>query len=140
MSPSYRAAHSGTAPFFSQDDLYLFRDHDDRDIPLETLIALPPPADAAQSFYTVVVSLVYHITDLGREASSKLTGVRARTADRINEAFVADYLKRVDLACSVLPELERRAKFFKKNLPPSRPGQNIGMIVRSLPVTLFSLM
>lgn len=136
----HRAAHSGSAPFFSQDDLHLLRDHDDSDLPLETLIALPPPSDPAQSFYTTVVSLVYHITELGREASSKLTGVRARTADRIDEAFVADYLKRVDLACSVLPELERRAKLFNKNRPPSRSGENIGMIVRSLPVTLFSLM
>jgi hypothetical protein len=127
------------APSFSDDDLYQLREHGDRDISLEKALALPPDPDPIQRFWKLLVPFMHHVTNLARETSSKLTGVRARAAERIDEDFAADFLARVDVAVGGVPELLRRAKFFE-NVPKERAGQDVGTIVRSLRVTLYNLM
>ncbi|ORY91448.1 hypothetical protein BCR35DRAFT_298608 [Leucosporidium creatinivorum] len=133
------AANTGTAPSFSDDDLYQLREHGDRDVSLEKALALPPLADPIVSFWTLLIPFMHHVTNLARDTSSKLTGVRARAAERIDEDFAADFLARVDVGVNAVPEVVRRSKFFV-NLPKGRAGQDVGTIVRSLRVTLYNLM
>lgn len=135
----HRAANTGTAPSFSDDDLYQLREHGDRDVSLEKALALPPLADPIQGFWKLLVPFMHHITNLARETSSKLTGVRARAAERIDEDFAADFLARVDVAVNAVPELVQRSKFFEA-IPKGRAGQDVGTILRSLRVTLYNLM
>lgn len=123
---------------FSEDDLFLLREHEDRDVPLAQVLRMPPARDPIQSFWSLTVSWMHAVTNIARDASVKLTGIRARSAERINEEFVADYLARMDMAFSAVPEIDRRARFFDA-LPQGRVGQNVGTVIRSLKITMYNM-
>lgn len=135
---SDRAANAGTGPNFSEDDLWLLRDENDTDLPLDQTLAAPPHPDPIQSFWVLIVAFMDCLTKLGRAAAVKLTGARARAAEQINETFAAEYIAELELAWSAVPEILRRSDFFRL-LKIKRSGQDVDTVVRSLLIVLYNM-
>ncbi|GAA6061261.1 hypothetical protein JCM10212_000702 [Sporobolomyces blumeae] len=111
---SVLSAVSGQRSVFSDDDCCLL--DDDPPVPLEKALRGPDvdpnPSNFGphhEPFWRLFNSIMYEIALLGREASVKLTGLRASRNPRVDEPFVQRYLNSLQLTTRAFTKLEERA-------------------------------
>ncbi|BGP07319.1 mitochondrial acyl carrier protein [Rhodotorula toruloides] len=107
------SAFLGQSATFSDDELWLLRSEEDAPpgLPEELLRPLSPSHE--QNYWRLLTSFVHWVTDLARETPAGLTSVRAMKAPRMNEAFAAEFVKRIRVAMETVPELKRRMQLLK---------------------------
>lgn len=103
----------GNSATFSEDELWLLRSEEETPpaLPEELLRPLSPSQE--ENYWRLLNSFVHWVTDLARATPSGLTSIRAMKAPRLNEAFAADFLKRLRVAMETVPELQRRMRLLR---------------------------
>ncbi|KAI5475997.1 MFS multidrug transporter [Pseudohyphozyma bogoriensis] len=129
------AMKTGVAPSFSEEDMYLLREGDDPPPPLEQAVLMN--VGPVQNFWTVMLSQMETGINLARKASKNLTGVFARRAPRLNEAFVEEFIAQVHVILSALPILHQRGEELSQVTSNRTDGtyRDTWSMVRSLRVS-----
>lgn len=134
-----KSAASGHAPSFSEEDIYLLRKKNNLPpVPLEIATSTDQSPDPELNFWMLLGSFMCRLAGFSRTVHLRLTGLKARSAPRIDEAFAHEFLAFLDVSHQALPILEARSRTF---VPPTkeRIQQDIVGIMRSLAIALFQL-
>ncbi|KAI5480265.1 Zn(2)-C7 fungal-type transcription factor [Pseudohyphozyma bogoriensis] len=130
----HRSAHTGRPPYFSDDDLALLQAPGQKALSLEAAIQLPFPGTLKEYLQLLEVWAI-NMADLAKVTAERLTGVRAKRKPFIDEAFVAHYISRMDLALEAARCLHDRANAIFAPLKLGI-GQDYKTPLRSIEFTL----
>lgn len=106
------SAKKGKSRTFSDDDLVLLSRGDNRPPSLSAILPLPMTTTAKEYCWGFFMSFMIEVTDISELIATRLTGVRARKARRIDLEAVEDCLNRLGRTEAAIPELTRRRELY----------------------------
>ncbi|KAI5480387.1 Zn(2)-C7 fungal-type transcription factor [Pseudohyphozyma bogoriensis] len=123
---SVRSGKHGRAPTFTEEDLHRLRDGEPVPSPLAEALIAPRSEDVAADVWALLRSLQQHLANSSYAASRRLTGLFARQAPYLDEAFCDLHLCDIQLSQLATPKLRSRiTDLFRENDSFTIPRYNL---------------